>query len=474
MTSLELNDIQGLIFSGYSEHEHAAFLLLSVDQPAGARGWLRGLTGRLTTGTDRSGNVRLNVAFTSAGLAKLGLGDDALASFPSEFVEGMSGSPKRSEILGDNGANHPDTWIWGSQVSLPVHVLLMIYAKSDGELNDALRREREELGTALREVYRRTTEWLAGSKEHFGFADGIAQPEILELGKPPKPGVARLRAGEFILGHANEYGKLPFSPEVPKELDPSGTLPARPGSDKKDLGHNGTFIVVRQLDQDVARFWDYMRGQAGGDQSGAVRFAAKCVGRWPGGAPLVLSPDRDDPALGERNDFSYERLDPKGLRCPIGSHIRRTNPRDSLDPTEAESLEVANRHALIRRGRNYGRPLAPFSPDDGKERGLFFVCVNANISRQFEFIQQTWINNPKFDGLAEDRDPLLANPGNASGIFTIPDRPLRQRLTGLPRFVTMRGGGYFFLPSIRALRFLAALRADGRSAESADRSAIAT
>jgi Dyp-type peroxidase family len=461
MASLELNDIQGVIFSGYSELEHAAFLLLSVDEPAGARRWLGGLAGRLTKGGDQSGNVRLNVAFTSAGLAKLGLGNDALAGFPSEFVEGMSGSPKRSEILGDTGANHPDTWIWGSKVS--VHVLLMLYAKSPEELNASLRRERDELGTALREVYFRTTEWLAGRKEHFGFADGIAQPEILELGKPPKPGVARLRAGEFILGHANEYGKLPFSPDVPKDLDPSGALRAKPSSDKKDLGHNGTFIVVRQLDQNVAGFWDYMRGQAGGDQNGAVRFAAKCVGRWPSGAPLVLSPDRDDPALGESNDFLYERLDPKGLRCPIGSHIRRTNPRDSLDPTEAESLQVSNRHALIRRGRNYGRPLAPFSPDDGKERGLFFVCVNANISRQFEFIQQTWINNPKFDGLAEDRDPLLANPGNGGGIFTIPDRPLRRRLTGMPRFVTTRGGGYFFLPSIRALRFLAALRADARS-----------
>jgi Dyp-type peroxidase family len=459
MTALEMNDIQGLIFSGYSELEHAAFLLLSIDQPAGARAWLGGLARRLTTGTDRSGNVNLNAAFTSKGLARLGLGDDALACFPSEFVEGMSANRKRSEILGDTGANHPEAWIWGSKVN--VHVLLMLYAKSAGELNDALRRERNELGTALREVYFRTTEWLAGSKEHFGFADGIAQPEILELDKPPRPGVPRLRAGEFILGHANEYGKLPFSPQVPKALDPTGALPGEPSSDKKDLGHNGTFIAVRQLDQDVAGFWDYMRAQASGDQTGAVRFAAKCVGRWPSGAPLVLSPDRDDPAFSESNDFLYERLDPKGLRCPIGSHIRRTNPRDSLDPTEAESLEVADRHALIRRGRNYGRPLAPFSPDDGEERGLFFVCVNANISRQFEFIQQTWINNPKFDGLAEDRDPLLANPGKEGGTFTIPERPLRQRLTRMPRFVTLRGGGYFFLPSMRAVRFLAALPTPG-------------
>jgi Dyp-type peroxidase family len=459
MSSLQLNDIQGLIFSGYSELEHAAFLLLEVADPAGARAWLGGLAGRVTTGAEQSGNVRLNVAFTSAGLARLGLGNGGLASFPSEFVEGMSGTPKRSEILGDTGPNRPETWIWGNRDN--VHVLLMFYAKSDGELKDALRRERDELGKALREVYFRTTEWLPGRKEHFGFADGIAQPEILELGKAPKPGVARLRAGEFIVGHENEYGKLPFSPDVPKELDRTGALLPKPSSDRKDLGQNGSFIVVRELAQDVAGFWDYMRRQAGGDQNGAVRFASKCVGRWPSGAPLVLSPDRDDPALAESNDFLYEDLDPKGLRCPIGSHVRRSNPRDALDPTKAESLQVSNRHALIRRGRNYGPPLAPFSADDRNERGLFFICVNANISRQFEFIQQTWINNPKFDGLADDRDPLLANPGNGGGIFTIPDRPLRQRLTGMPRFVTMRGGGYFFLPSIRAVRFFAALPTDG-------------
>jgi deferrochelatase/peroxidase EfeB len=170
----------------------------------------------------------------------------------------------------------------------------------------------------------------------------------------------------------------------------------------------------------------------------------------------VLTPNRDDPALASSNDFLYADQDPHGFACPIGAHIRRTNPRDSLVPRK-DSLTVSNRHSILRRGRSYGAPLQRFSTesDDGTERGLLFVCANANIARQFEFVQQTWVNSPKFGGLYDDRDPLLGSHGAEGGTLTIPERPVRRRLTGLPRFTTVRGGGYFFLPGIRALRFLA-------------------
>ena len=200
-----------------------------------------------------------------------------------------------------------------------------------------------------------------------------------------------------------------------------------------------------------------MKEQAAGSDTDAVRFASKCVGRWPGGAPLALSPDRDDPALANSNDFLYAAKDPMGARCPVGAHIRRTNPRDSLDPAPKDSMDISNHHAIIRRGRPFGAQLPRFAPGDGEERGLFFVCVNANISRQFEFIQQTWVNNPKFDGLYDDKDPLIGAQDEAGGTFTMLDEPVRRRLRGMPRFTRVRGGAYFFLPGVRALQFLSKL-----------------
>ena len=152
----------------------------------------------------------------------------------------------------------------------------------------------------------------------------------------------------------------------------------------------------------------------------------------------------------------------------MGSHIRRTNPRDSLgpDPGSAKSIAVNKRHQLLRRGRIFGVPVAAsMDPDEimngdpAGERGLYFICLNANISRQFEFVQHSWSNNPKFAGLYSDPDPLTGTRHSTAepDAFTIPADPVRQRVTGLPEFVTVRGGGYFFLPGIRAIRYLAAL-----------------
>jgi deferrochelatase/peroxidase EfeB len=188
------------------------------------------------------------------------------------------------------------------------------------------------------------------------------------------------------------------------------------------------------------------------------------VGRWTSGAPLVLAPEEDNPDLADANDFDYARADPYGYRCPIGAHIRRAHPRDSLDPEpgSARSIALDKRHRLLRRGREYGPPLpveealsarAPAAADE--DRGLHFICISANIARQFEFVHHTWINNPKFDGLYDDADPLLGAHHPYGGTFTVQARPVRTRITDLPRFVHVRGGAYFFLPGIRALRYLA-------------------
>jgi len=462
---LEFGDTQGFVFSGYLQKPFASYLLLKVTDPARARGFLREVAQLVTTGSDRPAEACLNVALSAAGLSALGLPDDALQTFPLEFREGMVGSETRSRTLGDTGSSDPSQWRWG-QPNNRVHVLLMLFARDEVVLERLVTAQQSIFAGALSVVYERRTRALPDRREHFGFTDGIAQP-VIEGSGQERRGVSSVKAGEFILGYRNEYGKLPFVPNVAPALDAAAHLPpCEPDRTRKALGHNGSFVVVRELDQRVYDFWNYLRkaaeqlnpGSTAAD--GAVRLAAKCVGRWPSGAPLAKAPDADDRRLAQDNDFGYFWRDREGQRCPIGAHIRRMNPRDSLEPDPINSKRVVDRHRLLRRGRSYGPGIdTPWrvEGDDRAERGLFFVCLNANIRRQFEFVQQTWANNPKFGGLYEERDPLIGDNDGAASEFTIPDLPARQRLEGLPRFVDVRGGEYFFLPSVRALRFLSSL-----------------
>lgn len=232
-------------------------------------------------------------------------------------------------------------------------------------------------------------------------------------------------------------------------------MPALPG--QPDFGRNGTYLVLRQLRQDVEAFNDYLEGvtrrpDGQPDPARQALVAAKIVGRWPSGAPLVLSPYADDEEQAKRNDFSYRDTDPQGLHCPIGAHIRRANPRDSLNPelSRAKAEDLNRRHRLLRRGRSYGS-------GPGQEVGLHFLCVGASLSRQFEFVQHTWLNNTNFDGLYGDPDPLVG-PRLGRADFTEQALPVRRRYRDLPEFVTTRGGAYFFLPGLRALRALTVLR----------------
>jgi Dyp-type peroxidase family len=189
-------------------------------------------------------------------------------------------------------------------------------------------------------------------------------------------------------------------------------------------------------------------------------LGAKFVGRWRSGAPLVLSSENDNEELAEANDFEFRHSDPNGLKCPVGAHIRRANPRNSLGSNEAEAMNSIKRHRLLRRGRSYGPRATDRMIDDGHERGLLFIAVNADIERQFEFVQQTWTDNAGFGGLQGERDPLIASqPLDMS----VPGEPIRRRYCGLPSFTTLRGGAYFFMPGMRALRYLANMRQPGET-----------
>jgi Dyp-type peroxidase family len=222
------------------------------------------------------------------------------------------------------------------------------------------------------------------------------------------------------------------------------------------LGRNGTYLGFRKLHSRVATFRQYLQANARSDAEQEL-LAAKLVGRWPSGAPLVLAPERDDPALGadaeRNNNFLYYDGDPHGLKCPLGSHIRRSNPRDALKDQGA----VVNLHRILRRGATYG-PMLPDGvlEDDRVDRGSVFVFIGSSLARQFEFVKSQWQNDGSFIGLDQERDVIAGN-NDGSGTFTIPERPIRRRLHGLPRFLLTRGGEYCFMPGIRALHWLANL-----------------
>ena len=265
-----------------------------------------------------------------------------------------------------------------------------------------------------------------------------------------------------MLGYPNEYGLLTERPLLPAQADPHRMLPVDPGgSGRADFGRNGSYLALRQLRQDVGGFWRYVedatrRPDGSSDRDRSVALAAKLVGRWPSGAPLVLSPERDEPQFAAANDFGYYARDPPGLACPLGALVRRANPRDTLDPQpgSADSLAVNKRHRILRRSRAYG-PVYDSRPGPDVDRGLYFICLNANLTRQFEFVQHTWLSNPNFNGLYDDADPLVGARRPDGTTFTQPARPVRRRFLGVPEFVTVRAGGYFFLPGRQALRYLA-------------------
>lgn len=450
---LELDDIQALTLRGHPDLPWASYVFFRVDDAAKARAALGELprAGAVTSAAAVIGRgarppTRLQLAFSHGGLERLGLDDKSRETFAAEFVSGMA-EPARTRRLGDRGDSAPQRWELGG-ADHRLDVLVCLFARSEPERNALVDEWSARLAPGLAVERREDTTPRVDGREHFGFRDGISQPVL--RGDPERQHVAwhdRIAAGEFLFGYANEYGKLPAAPRTAAGVD---------------LGKNGTYLVFRKLEQHVAAFWRYFDAQAGHVAAEAERLASKCVGRWPSGAPLVLAPEHDDARLGDddarNNHFAYWERDRDGARCPIAAHIRRANPRDAKGTSQKDSITMVRRRRIIRRGRLYGAQAKDARPlvDDGARRGLYFVALNANLGRQFEFVQQTWLNNPKFDGLADDRDAVVAQDANL-GALSLPARPFRRRLAGLPSFVTTRGGEYFFLPGLAALgRLLAA------------------
>jgi len=435
--TLDLDDIQHFLLTR-TPALAARYEFLSFQNPGAGRTWLAGLVDKVGTGRSvgsASPDARwVTIAFTFNGLRGLGVNEASLSTFPEEFRQGMVA---RADILGSVGANHPDHWI-GDLTSPALHAIIILFARDVAERDRCEQEHRRYLSTltgvhVLSSLNLEALPPFDGvAREHFGYRDRLSQPVIEGTGEQPTPGSGpAIRAGEFFLGYTDESGMMTPLPQP--EL----------------LSQNGSYLAYLRMEEHVGAFRDFLRQQAEtSDQQ--ERLAAKLMGRWRSGAPLVLAPDKDDPVLGgdlqRTNDFLYKDADPHGYRCPIGSHIRRMNPRDT-----AENM---SRRKMIRRGGTYGPPLPEGAPEDGVERGIAAFIGCASLIRQFEFAMNVWVNDPTFKDLGNERDPIV---GTQDGTFdmTIPNRPIRKRIKGLPSFTTIRGGAYFFLPGIRALRFLA-------------------
>ncbi|HEX5619795.1 MAG TPA: Dyp-type peroxidase [Solirubrobacteraceae bacterium] len=443
--TIDLADIQGDVLRGYT-YPCAAYLFLRIVDVAEARALLTRMLPQVSTAEpwqDGPPPTALHVAFTYAGLAAMEVPPAILDSFPAEFRAGMAAQAER---LGDRGPSAPSQWEAGLGTG-EAHALVTVYGV-DAERLEQARQALKGVGAAaaVRIVHEQRAAELEQTRDHFGFYDGIAQPAIAGSGVAPRPGDGQpdgrggwrpVRTGEFLHGYEDEDGLLPEAPAAP-------------------FDRNGTFAVYRKLHMDVAAFRRFLRDAD--FPGGPELLAAKIVGRWRDGTPLVRSPSQSDPSLAADpaaiNDFAYAG-DPDGLRCPLGAHIRRGNPRDARGFFDGR---LSNRHRIIRRGRPYGPPLPPDAyDDDGIDRGLVFVCFNASIWRQFETVQALWIDDGDPFGLGPDKDFLIGEPHGTEGKMTIQGRP-PFFLKPQPRFVTMRGGEYLYRPSMSGLRWLAESR----------------
>jgi Dyp-type peroxidase family len=477
---LDLSDIQGNILRGYRSFPDACFLFFRVDRGDGGQAFLKALldSGWITPGQwCEKPEATTNLAFTFEGLRALGLPVASLASFPPEFQEGMK---SRAPVLGDTGQCAPNWWDepWLGDA---VHILVICYARVRDRLAAHCAAIRALVPEGVHELEPCQEAGLLSvngkrtRKEHFGFDDGLSNPDVEgvpddggpgDTGNPDEQGsFHKIPVGEFILGYPSEGREMSSMP-VPHALT-----------------RNGTYLVVRKLEQHVVRFRDFLRTQAA--VLGAVPgiklpsspraaedfLAAKMFGRWPDGSSLDLYPAAR--AGDKSNNFNYAD-DPEGTRCPLGAHVRRANPRASL----GFGGNIVRRRRLIRRGIAYGKYLseAAIEADAGDRRGIMFLAFNASISQQFEFVQQQWINYGDDFNQGNDTDPIAGNRFGG-GRMVVPDQPFRRVENGvgrmvipgdqrtarqsflcadIPCFVTTKGGDYFFVPSLTGIRLIAA------------------
>lgn len=490
---LETGEIQSIFFGPFGPLGYSHMLAIRVPDKLPAakrRAWLDFVIEQTSFGDGKPTGRAMTVAFGPGGLSQLGLdkgvADDPLDTFPIAFRHGM-GNAERRRILDDRGHDAPDEWEWGS-LNKPVDLVIICYAEKQAKLNTEIAAVKRKTTAAGMEVVAElplavnrgpantnttSSDAVNGAEksgrgpayEHFGFADGISQPIVRGTTRASR-GAAPMHLvapGEFLFGYRDEHGFYPSSPSVSASRDRTAILsqvrrsrliPGLPPP-PRDFGRNGSFLVIRQFEQHVDIFNDYCKkaaalaaSQLDNEAITPEWVAAKMLGRWQNGSSLVRNPDHPGRVID--NNFASGAEDPQGHRCPLGAHVRRSNPRDSLGEDRDTQINIGKRHRILRVGRTYEK-------QDGKtgkvEKGLLFMCLNADIERQYEFIQQTWVSSSSFQGLVGEKDPTIGSR-DGDGRFTIPSWEKVTTLRDMPQFVTTKGGGYFFMPSRSALRYL--------------------
>jgi Dyp-type peroxidase family len=461
MSKLDPTDIQGFVLRGYT-FPVARYLFLQI-VPAGGKEFVRELIGLITTGErwdDGKPRTTVNISFAYRGLLKLDLPEPSLQSFPVEFVQGMKA---RGRILCDTGRSGPEHWepCWRDEL---VDAWIGVYTESGPELDQKCA-ELQSLMTATNGAVVISSQDAGAlvindkitTKEHFGYTDGFGNPDYLGVVRDTQPGQGKLMSdgswaplatGELLLGYADEAGELPVAP-IPHLL-----------------ANNSTFMVYRKIHQNVATFRKYLDEKARLYPGGKEKLASKFVGRYRDGTPIEVSPDKPDPDIvhDKKRSVNFKFGDDVGgTRCPVGAHVRRTNPRDAF----GFGGKLVNRRRITRRGLPYG----PYTPEDetgsdSSEHGIIFIVMNASIFRQFEFVQQQWVEYGNDARQGNDKDMLMGNHGGAGkymiqGTATDPLNP-PFICACLPNFVELRGGDYFWVPSITALRMIAENSVDPR------------
>jgi deferrochelatase/peroxidase EfeB len=484
VSTLELPDIQGFIVRGYRMPIVRHFLL-SIVTPAEARKMLGRLvsgdesdTPQITTAGDwhvgfapgpaddpndvprHKPDYCLNVGITWEGLVALELKEKVPSLSFKSFGAFISGAAERANLVGDVGESDPQNWVseFGKGSD---HVMVTLHAIS----TEALATYSERLcalfteGNAFREIWR--TDGMAlmevvdgkptfTSKVPFGYTDGISMTTI--RGGPERFPPDHQQPCEpwlFVLQDEAENYVVP---------------------EPRDLGLNGSFAVFKMIETDVVGFENFL--QSNKDKIDPELLAAKICGRWRNGVPLALSPDTDKPpsgiSLDQLNNFEYVNADgsgdPRGLRCPVGAHMRRINPRGQPITGQGQPGGSNNTHRIIRRGMPYGPTYDPSQPYDGIERGLLGYFINSSIENQYEFVLGHWVNDSEFAGSVrlnpKSKDPMIGTQDPAESIFVIPQAngapPIK--ITGFSTFIKTKAAAYCFLPSITALQFISNLK----------------
>ncbi|MGB6939861.1 MAG: peroxidase [Xanthobacteraceae bacterium] len=459
--SEQLYDIQGMLNSGYGWLTDSRFWLLTIrdGQRDQARRWISQFVSRDLITTAKRVNSRkdtsireaMAIAFSFSGLVKLGLTETAEHLFPTPFRSGM-GSDLRQELLRDNPR---ERWRWSdvedSTDRQTVHILIAQW-QLPGEESKMPPPDPDTF--TIRTVENRPNSFRDGKLyEPFGFRDGIAQPVIRGLredGADSKrvqqdAGVyfedRLVEPGEFVLGYRNGYDELNYCPDVAHWIQ-SGRA-THPGG---RFTLNGTYLAVRQIQQDVKAFESF---EAAISRPGGSTICEKMMGRSKNGLPLLWKGGQNAKVSDSTADaFRYRVEDANGFACPIGAHIRRVNPRDSIGIDVQSSIKSTKLHRLLRRGR----PYLELAEDDDNREGLFFIACNADLERQFEFLYQLWLRNFRFDDLHHEDDPIVGSPVQPK-MFATPGLPSGGEVS-LKAFTLTLGGGYFFLPGIKALQFI--------------------